>query len=167
MSVVCVDTQILYWAIEFRGTEDRQLLVFAREFMRMLDTRGDRIIVPSIVVGEMLIPIEEGRVRFVLNQFKSDWRIVEYDLRCALQFSRMRRDHALKTRVKSLQELEGCTRKELHADAMIIATAIANGASIIYSHDEPLRTLAEGWIEAKDFMDENIQSPMDFGENDE
>ena len=160
MSVVCVDTQLLFWAIMGRGTDDQQLLDSAREFMKMLDANGDRIIVPSIVVGEMLVPVEEWHVKQVMTQYKTYWRIADYDVRCALQFAKMRRNHALEKRVKSLQELEGVTRRELIADVMIIATAIANSADIIYSHDEPLRKLAEDWIEAKDFVQEGIQYSM-------
>lgn len=162
MSVVCVDTQILIWAIMGSDKVDPELLVFAREFMKILDARSDKIIVPSIVVGEMLVPVEEGRVKHVLNQFKSDWRVVEYDLPCALQFAKMRRDHALTKRMKSLQDLEDCTRTELNADVMIIATAIANSADVIYSHDATLRKLADGWIETKDFLEEPIQRPMNL-----
>lgn len=167
MSVVCVDTQLLYWAIMGRGTDDQQLLDSARDFMKMLDANGDRIIVPSIVVGEMLVPVEEWHVKQVMNQYKTYWRIADYDIRCALQFAVMRRNHALEKRVKSLQELEGATRKELIADVMIIATAIANSADIIYSNDGKLRTLAEDWIEAKDFVQDGVQYSMNLKEKDD
>jgi hypothetical protein len=46
------------------------------------------------------------------------------------------------------------TRKELNADMMIIATALAHDATIIYSHDKALRAMADGHIIAKDFTDE-------------
>lgn len=166
MSVVCVDTQILIWAIRGVGANEYKLTM-AKEFMKLLDARKDRIIIPYIVVGEMLVPVEEWNIKQVVSQYKSDWRIAEYNMACAIQFAKMRRNHALEQRRISLQQVEKRTRAELIADVMIIATAIAYDADIIYSHDEPLRKLAKDWIEAKDFLDENLQFPMELPSSDE
>ena len=159
MSVVCVDTQIIYWAITGKASRGAEELTKpARDFMKWLDAQRHHIIIPSIVVGEMLVPIPDDEVGEVLARFNQDWMIVDYDLRAARVFSRMRRDFIANKRFDDIRQLSpDTTRKELNADSMIIATAISNGADIIYSHNKDLRSVAEGWIKARDFLEEDFQ----------
>jgi predicted nucleic acid-binding protein len=154
--IVCIDTQILFWAIEGRGTDDQQLLRDAADFVKWIDERATHIIVPSIVVGEMLVAVDEVHVNKTINQFTQDWLVVDYDVRAAMIFARIRRSHAFEKRRLTLRDLEQATRVEVIADAMIIATAVANAADIIYTYDNPLCNLAQGWIEAKNFTEETF-----------
>lgn len=156
MTIVCVDTQVLFWAIEGRGTNDQHLLKEARDFVNWIIEIASHIIIPSIVVGELLVPIEDTHIVKTLNRIKKDWIVVDYDVRAAMKFAQMRRNHAFEKRRLELRQLELATRRELVADAMIIATAIVNDADIIYTYDEPMCKLADGWIDAKDFTQENF-----------
>jgi hypothetical protein len=80
----------------------------------------------------------------------------------------MRRNHIVKHRLQTLDDPNrpGATREALKADAMINATAIAHGAKVIYSHNNDLFSLAEGFIEAKNFEDETFQMSMNLPERD-
>lgn len=168
MSIVCVDTQILYWSIvkkASRGAEN--LMPLASDFMKWLETKEHTLIIPSIIVGEMLIPIPEDEKMSVLKQFSEDWIIVEYDLKAATIYAKLRCEHIVKNRLHDIRKLHpDVTKKELVADLMIISTAIANDAEIIYSHNEDLRNMAEGYLLAKNFLDENFQTSMNLSELD-
>lgn len=169
MDIVCIDTQILYWAVVGKATHGAESFVAqASDFMSWLDQQDVRIIIPTIVVGEMLIPIEERDIPETLSRFKEDWIIVEYDIRAALEFARIRRDHIENKRYDDIKKmLPDITKKELVADTMIIATAIAHGAVRIYSHNVGLRHLAEGHIIALSFEDETYQLGLQLKEKED
>lgn len=167
MAIICLDTQILYWGIvkkAVHGTEN--LIEPAGQFLKWIESQGHDIIIPTIVLGEMLIPIPDYEQGNVLVQFKRDWMVVDYDTKAALTYAKMRRDHIVQKRFKDLRHLHpDVTKKELVADAMIIATAIAHGAEKIYSHNEDFLALAEGFIVAENFLDVPFQ--LSLPENDQ
>jgi predicted nucleic acid-binding protein len=163
MPIVCLDTQILYWAVVKKAVPGAEKLIsLASDFVKWLDSQPNTtIIVPTIVVGEMLIPVPEDEHPKVLAQFRQDWMIVEYDLKAASIFAKLRREHITQKRFKDLRNLHpDTTKKELVADAMIIATAIAHGAEKLYSHNKDLRALAEGFIPTASFEDETFQRSL-------
>src|SRR5258706_8215350 len=129
MDIVCVDTQILFWAITGKASRGAENFVApATDFMRWLERQDVRIIIPTIVVGEMLVPIDESDHAKTLSKFKEDWMIVEYDIKAASIFARIRPDHIENKRYDDIRKiLPHVTMHELEADTMIIATAIAHG----------------------------------------
>ena len=166
MIIVCIDTQILFWATvkkAARGAE--QFIPLATDLMRWIEQQKHQIIVPTIVIGELLIPVAEQDQATVLKQLSQDWMIVEYDLRAARIFAKMRRDQITRDRLHDLRQMfPDVTKKELVADLMIIATAMAHGAETIFSHNKDLRALAEGSIDTKSFEDVPLQLSLDLGE---
>lgn len=167
MAVICLDTQILYWGIVKKATRGAEHLVEpAGQFLKWLENQAHDIIIPTIVLGEMLIPIPDDEQGSVLAQFKRDWMIVDYDSQAALQYAKMRRDHIAQKRFKDLRRLHpDTTKKELVADATIIATAIAHGADKIYSHNEDFLALAQGFIPAENFI--NVPFQLGLPDNDQ
>jgi len=160
MRIVCLDTQVLYWAILGKAAAGSEPLIpRARDFLIGLTANEDvQIIVPTTVLGELLAFVAEANQGNVLASFQRDWLIVDYDVRAALVFGQMRANRFVQAQFKSLQaDHPDATRHALSADCMIIATAIAHSATVIYSADRHLLTLADGWIEAKRFEDESYQ----------
>src|SRR5258708_24067401 len=119
MDVVCIDTQILYWAIVGKAvTGSENLISPAVDFMNWLDAQDVRIIVPTIVIGELLVPINEIDHSKILDKFKEDWIIVEYDLKAASIFARIRHDHITNKRYEDIRKIHpDLTKRELVADA--------------------------------------------------
>lgn len=157
--MVCIDTQILCWAIIGQTTSNTESLVLrANHLLKQLEENKSKLIIPSIAVAEMLTSIDENDHSAVLARFQTDWRVVDFNLRAAAIFARMRRDWHIKNRLKEIREFDSSvTRKELVADVMIIASAIAHNASIIYSHNDDFRKMAEGFITVEDLPDNPIQ----------
>lgn len=164
MAIVCVDTQILFWATVRQATKGaEEFLPLAAALMRWIAKQKHQVIVPTIVVGELLIPVAEQDQFSVMKQFSQDWMIVDYDLNAALTFAKLRRDQLAKTRMRDLRRMSpDVTKRELVADLMIIATAMAHGAETIYSHNKDLRALAEGYIDAKSLNDIPLQLGFDM-----
>ncbi len=162
MSTVCIDTQILYWSVVKKAAPGaEELMPLAGDFMKWIDANQHNVLIPTIVVGEMLIPIPDQDMPKVLEQFSADWMIVPYDLKAANIFSRLRREIIIKNRIHDIRKLHpDVTKRELSADLMIVATAIANEVDCLYSHNEDMRSIAEGFIITKNFLDENFQMSM-------
>lgn len=164
MSIVCIDTQILYWAIVKKAPPNSEhLIATAGEFMQWVEEKKFTVIVPTIVLGEMLVPIPKENHAQVLKQFRQDWMIVDYDVRAASIFADMRHDHIIQNRFRELRTMHpDTTKKELVADVMIIATAIAHRANTIYSHNRDLRAMAAGFIEAQSMDEIPLQMGLNF-----
>lgn len=160
MKIVCIDTQILSFGLVKTPPKGNEHLVDAAvNFLNWVDEQGFTVILPTIVIGELLIPIPNELHVEILRQLTKDWRIVEFDLASAQQFAIMRRQHIIKNKLHHMTDPNkpGATRAALKADVMIIATAIASNANLIYSHNDDMLKLCEGFIDAKNFLDENVQ----------
>ena len=165
MTIVCIDTQILSFGLIKTPPKGHEHLVnHAAEFLKWIEKQQYRVIVPTIVVSELLTAVPEENHVSILKLFERDWLIVDFDLRAARQFANMRGDHIRKNRLHHMIDPNrpGATREALKADVMIIATAIAHNADIIYTHDRNLLKLAEGFIEAKLFQDLPYQMPIQW-----
>jgi predicted nucleic acid-binding protein len=168
MSVVCLDTQILFWGIRqvaARGAEN--LVPKAKDFLYWLEAHKIDVIVPAIVVGEMLVPIPAKEHNEVLAKFQDNWMIVDYDLKAASLFAQIRYEQNTQRLMKEIRRNPHATRRELVADAMIIATAIAHGADKIYTHDNNLISLARDYIVAENFENVPIQMSLDLPDEEE
>lgn len=75
---------------------------------------------------------------------------MDFDARAALVFGQMRSNRFVQEQFKTLR-LDGpdLNRRALIADCLIVATAIAHEAEVLYSDDRALLRLAEGWISAR------------------
>lgn len=160
MRIVCLDTQVLYWGIIGKATQGQESLIpRARDFMLALAADEDaHVIIPSIVVAELLAFVPEADQPNVLLRLQQDWLIADFDARAALIFGQMRSNRFVQEQFKAMRaEPPETSRRALIADCLIIASAIAHDAEIIYSDDRALLKLADGWIAAKRFEDEPYQ----------
>ncbi|MBL8132991.1 MAG: PIN domain-containing protein [Anaerolineae bacterium] len=160
MRIVCLDTQVLYWGIigkASRGQDD--LIPRARDFLVGLAADDNiHVIIPAVVVGELLAFVPEAEQANVLMRLQQDWLVVDFDARAALIFGQMRANRFVQEQFKALRgDGPDLNRRALIADCLIIATAIAHDAEVLYSDDRALIKLAEGWIAAKRFEDETYQ----------
>lgn len=161
MSLVCLDTQIIQWGVMKRASDSQsqQFISRASDFIVWLDKQKVDIILPSLIVGELLVPIAPHDHAQVLAKLSTDWMIVDYDIRAARLFAEMRYDSAIKQIMDDIRNRNPfATRKQLIADVLIIATAIVNGAEKIYSHNHDFLALAKRYVSAENFLDVQIQT---------
>jgi len=147
MAIICIDTQILSWGLIKKPPPNKpQIIHQASDFLRWVEEQKHRVIIPSIVVGELLTAVPSEDHSIILGKFQKSWRIVDFNPPAAQRFAILRREHAIKNKLNELIDpsIPGATRAGLKADVMIIAVAIVNQAQIIYSHDGNLLRIAEG-----------------------
>jgi len=115
------------------------------------------VVVPSIVIGEFLLKLPIDEHPHYQDIISRRFMVVPYDLRAALLFSRIWHQ---KKDANVIQEIKdaGVTRTELRADTMIVATAVASGATHMYGHDNHIRRLADGFITFENIADMVLQT---------
>lgn len=128
MSIICLDTQILIWAIKEETESDQEDMIYrSKALIERLDKTGKRLLIPSIVIGEFLIRMPSETHQTTTNLIQRNFMVASFDIRAASHYAkiwRVKQDKASLDKLKAL----GKTRQELKADRMIIATALANGA---------------------------------------
>ena len=146
MDLVCLDTDVVIWGIKGEATPGQEDMVpRAKAFLKNLDDKGTRVLIPAVVVAELLIKVQVGLHSDVLSFFQRRFIIGDFDLPASSHFARIWQTRMDDQTIPSLQSA-GVFRTKLRADCMIVATAIAHGASCIYSHDRGVHRFAEGHI---------------------
>ncbi|MHB8625858.1 MAG: hypothetical protein ACYDBJ_05625 [Aggregatilineales bacterium] len=67
-----------------------------------MDEQGFDLIVPSLVVGELLVPIPPEQHGAIIKQVQENWMIVDYDLKAAAEFAKLRHKYLSETARKQL-----------------------------------------------------------------
>ncbi len=152
MTVVCLDTNIIVFGAMSRGRnpEGQNFIEMSRALLRDIEKKKYEVLLPTVSVGELLVPVPEQLHAEELDKLRKRWRIVDYDALAAAQFARMR--HAKLTN-RTLRELRrgdpAATRNQQIADVMLAATAIVNGAETLYTSDERVVNLVNDFIEVR------------------
>ncbi|NJK80323.1 MAG: type II toxin-antitoxin system VapC family toxin [Chloroflexaceae bacterium] len=148
--VVCIDTQIVIWGVREEATPtQKDMIPKAKELFEYFGRQKIQVAFPSIVVGESLVRVPVPEHPNVLNKF-SQFIILPYDTLSAMWFARIWQQLKDQEEITRLQTT-GLSRVELKADLMIIATAVAHGAKVLYSGDHKLLKLATNFIEIQVF----------------
>ncbi|MEM7126267.1 MAG: PIN domain-containing protein [Chloroflexota bacterium] len=105
--------------------------------IKQCEDEDDRILIPSIVLGEVLCGIPDDKQQAFIRQIEKSFVLAPYDARASVRFSRM---------WKKRERVDGYTRSETKADFMIAAVAVANACKCIYTNDDGLKKFAESSI---------------------
>jgi predicted nucleic acid-binding protein len=151
MSLACFDTMILIWGIQEHGPEAE--VAQAKAFLDHLDKQGTKAVVPSVVVAEFLTGIPTAAHTTIASLLERHFMTAAFDLKASMHFARLWQDRENTGVITLLKQRDRATRAELKADCMIVATAVAQGASCIYSHDDKLKTFANGQIDVRKMPD--------------
>jgi hypothetical protein len=117
-----------------------------------------KILIPSIVVGEFLLGIPlDMHGKILSNLGESGFITLPYDLQAAARFATLWKEREEKGLIQKIKEEYEARRTQLRADCMIIATALAQNSSCIYSHDGRLRAFAGDAIHVYDLPTEQRQ----------
>ncbi|HVK97411.1 MAG TPA: PIN domain-containing protein [Flavisolibacter sp.] len=148
--IICIDSQVIVWGIKKQPTKGQEEMVSKAEyFFEWVDNNDHEIIIPTIVLGEILVPEPETIRAKYLAALSKAFIIVNFDTRAALKYSQLLNGRL--EEIKKLQQETGTVRQKMKADHMIIATALVNNASCIYSYDEGLTKFASGFIDVREF----------------
>lgn len=164
--IACIDTNILIWAVQGAAhSSQTEMVPRSRALIAALQKEKARVIIPSVALGEFLIglpPNELPRYEVLVRQ---KFPIIPYDIAASIVFARLWRakaDQNIIAQVKA--ENAPPTRVHLRADFMIIATAIAAGATCIYGHEPRFRRYTDGFIRFENIADLNLQGDIFYAD---
>lgn len=147
MNLVCLDTNIVIWGIrKVAAVGQEEMMTRASNLFKLFEADKTVIIVPSIVVAEILSGLEPKFHQPFMTAIQSRFMMPSFDSHAAMLYAQVWQ--AYKNHQSPSIEPPR-PREGLKADSFIIAIALANKASCIYSHDKHLKTMATGFIEVK------------------
>jgi PIN domain len=141
---VALDTMVLVWG-GLRPPISKKTATSAhvaemefrsRVLIRDLEDRGEKVIIPTIAVAELLTPLEPHQHGQFIATLTDRFFCPPFDLRVAAMAAQLWQWH------RGLPAEEQIQRSVLKADVLIISVAKVAGASIFYSHDAKSRKLA-------------------------
>ncbi len=154
MSSVCLDNNILIWGIRGISTPGQEGMISRTQALfEDLDASDAHIMVPAVVVSEFLTGLPKAQHQSLLEVLNRRFELPPFDVRTAAVAAGLWRDAAERNpqfREELKEAFPGTQKVKIKADIMILATALVRKADILYTHDGPLRTIADGLIEVRD-----------------
>ena len=150
MELVVFDTHILIWGVQKTARQEQKDMISKTErFFKHLDDNHAKVLIPSVVLSEFLMPIPAAEMGTYLQKFEEKFMVIPYDAMAALEFAKIWQSKQEDDTIQVLRH-EGFSKHHLKVDSMIVATAINQKATCIYSHDSGLNKLASGYIAVKE-----------------
>ncbi len=103
------------------------------------------ILLPTVAISELLVPVRKAEKGALIAALTEKFLCPIFDVRAAAVAADLWSEHK-----KLPQDQQYKSRHVLRADAMIVASASAAGATDFYSHDRKCRTLAGLLMNAHD-----------------
>ena len=153
MKRVCLDNHILIWGIRGVSTPGQEGMISRTQALfEDLDESDADVMVPAVVVSEFLAGVPKPQHPGLLEVLNRRFQLPPFDVRTAAVAAELWRDAA--ERNPHLRDLvreafPGTEKAKIKADMMILATALVRKADVLYTHDGPLRAIADGLIEAR------------------
>lgn len=147
MSTVCLDNNILVLAIRGAASNGQEnMIARAQALIAAIERQRDVVIVPAVVVGEFLAGIPVTEHKQTLQVLTRRFQIPSYDARAAAIAARIWRERAgqMPSANDLLREIvPDIKNAKIKSDIQILATAIANRATTLFTHDKALIALAK------------------------
>jgi predicted nucleic acid-binding protein len=144
--VEAIDTHVLIWGVRRHVQEGREdMIARCERLIEKIKATHSTIMLPSIVVSEYLIGFDldaQMRQREILSK---NYFVAPFDTKAGWIAAELY-DKGVFDRAREESKLG---KQCLKADLMIVATAIAHGATCIWVDDGHIKTLARGRILVK------------------
>ena len=138
MDPVVLDTNILVFAIEgpSEPNQDTDLKQRAELLVEKELEKESRVLLPTICLAELLAHNQRNRSKALEAYTRLGLEIRSFDTPAAMHYGRL-----YKAALAERKSASPSTRAILGNDALIAATALASGASRIYSHNTRIRRM--------------------------
>jgi predicted nucleic acid-binding protein len=107
--------------------------------------KKNTILLPTVAISELLVPVSKSQMGALVAVLQKKFVCPPFDLQAACIAADLYSQHK-----KLPQDQQYDERHILRADAMIVASVLAAGATVFYSHDSRCRTLAGLVMTARD-----------------
>jgi len=141
--MICFDTSPVIWGVQaVARSQQSDMVEQMQAFLRYLQREKIRIMVPTPVVFEYLVPFDQTERAKQLEVMERLFIMPSFDIKASLIAADLMGG---KKAIDSAQQ-QGGRRQEIRIDAQIVAIALANGAEKIISHDPHVKTIAQNRI---------------------
>lgn len=141
-TIIGIDTNILIWGLRRKAEDGQESNIRKAAYLinSVLSEKNVTVVIPSIVLAEAThgLPLDL-RVAFTCR-VQETFKIVPFDTMAAQEFSRIS---------KVFCRGRGKGRQVLKADAMILATALAQQVKVFYSEDDELIAKGNQFMEVR------------------
>jgi hypothetical protein len=159
--IIGIDSMVLIYAeivpskiakrcVSFDDLRDRSKLLLHRAA-----TKKNAILLPTVAISELLVPVPRGQQGALIALLQRMFVCPPFSLPAASIAADLLARHKGLPRNQQYDQ-----RHIVRADAMIIASAQAAGATDFYSHDKKCRTLAGLVMTAHDLPTQDPENPM-------
>lgn len=158
MNRVCIDTDILGWAVKGYVTDgDDGKVQQARDLIEYFREENITVIIPSIVVAEMLCDVIDEDEREVISDYVSaNFFVAQFDILSAREFGKMNAEKiAEKEALRIYREQNNVLKCKMKNDWNICAIALSNQCDTIFTNNvEDFKKFAGDFIniESLDFV---------------
>ncbi len=139
-TIIGIDTNILIWGLRRKANPGQESYIPKAEYLirSILSEKNVNLVIPAMVLAEAThgLPFDL-QIAFTIR-VQQHFRIVPFDTAAAREFPRI-----------SKVFCRGKGRQALKADAMILATIIAQQANIFYTEDHELLTKGNQFVEVR------------------
>lgn len=138
---VCIDTHILIWGVQkVANSSQANKIQQSERFIQWLEENGHDIAVPAPALAEFLTGLTDDKANVIQGICIKRFKIMPFDTAAASKYAEI---------YQGKKSVIPNNRNLLKADCMIIAVAVTINADCIYSDDEDLKKVAEGFIEVR------------------
>lgn len=132
--MICFDTCILIWGIQGAGTTNgnsNPMIARTRLYIQSLRESREKIMVPAPALAEYLQGLSPNQAKEQQAEMEALFFVPAFDVRAANIAADLAR-----ARWKSVKQGSAEQRQCLKTDFLVVATAIANRASVIITDNE-------------------------------
>ena len=121
-----------------RSADSEDLRVRSKLLLYKLAREKTPIFLPTVAISELLVPVSKAEKGALIAALTEKFVCLPFDVRAAAIAADLWSQHK-----KLPHDLQYDSRHVLRADAMIVASVHAAGATDFYSHDRQCRALAD------------------------
>lgn len=148
-----IDSQIFIWGIKEEANDGQtDMIDKAKALISHLAAKRVFIVVPAIVLGECILNVDDANKADFVAWVKDRFRVVPFDSGAVVAYSRVAaRSRKLTKAVRSDDPHR--TSQRTKVDCFVLASAIAAGASTIYTCDSFFEKVAGDDISVESMPD--------------
>lgn len=136
MPTSCLDTNIIIWAIkeEAKAGQD-DMIPRCKQLVKHLRGKNHTLVVPAIVLAEALVRVPANDHPGFIRKIRTGFVIAPFDPAAAGRLAQIWAAYKDHPHVREAAANQERTRAMMKADCQIIATALAAGATALYTNN--------------------------------